>query len=98
MQKPSDNWKKLRRATLERARRNAVEPLEPLYTVLLVASALYLIGFLRLSFGGQPHDFTLISGAAIFAVALSGILVPILSGSVITLRLADRQLNKLIEE
>lgn len=98
MQKQSDHWKKLRRAALQRARRNIVEPLEPLHTVLLVASALYLIGFLRLTFVGEPNDFTLMSGAAIFAVALSGLLLPVLTGSVITLQFAERRFAKLIEE
>ncbi len=98
MQKPSDQWKKLRRATLERARRNVIDPLEPLHTVLLAASALYLIGFFRLSFTGQPYEFTWISGAAIFVVALSGLLVPILTGSVLTLQFIHRKLETLASE
>jgi hypothetical protein len=98
MQKPSDQWKKLRRAALDRARRNIVEPLEPIHTTLLVASAIYLIGYLRLTFAVQPPEFTWFSGAFIFAVALSGLLVPFLTGSVITLQFAERRFTKLIEE
>ncbi|WP_300058492.1 hypothetical protein [uncultured Roseobacter sp.] len=98
MQKPSDQWKKLRRAALERARRSIVEPLNTLYMGLLAASAVYLIGFLRLTFAGQPDGFTLISGAAILTFGLSGLLLPILTGSVITLQFAERRFAKLIEE
>ena len=47
MQIPSDQWKKLRRAALERARRKMIEPLEVVHLALLGASALYLVGFLR---------------------------------------------------
>ena len=96
MQKPSDQWKKLRRVTLERTRRNIVEPLEPLHLVLLATSALYLIGFLRLTFAGQPYDFTWISGAGILTMALSGVLVPILTGSVLTLHFTSRRLDRLM--
>ncbi|WP_299374918.1 hypothetical protein [uncultured Tateyamaria sp.] len=96
MQKPSDQWKKLRQATLERARRNIVETLEPLHAILLAASALYLIGFLRLTFASQPQDFTWITGAGVLAIALSGFLLPILTGSVLTLHFTSRRLDRLM--
>ncbi|UWR22623.1 hypothetical protein [Sulfitobacter sp. S190] len=96
MKKPSNKWKKLRRAALERARRNIVEPLEPLHMVLLATNALYLIGFLRLTFAGQPYDFTWISGAGILAMAFFGLLVPILTGSVLTLHFASRRFDRLM--
>ena len=95
MQPPSDNWKKLRRASLERARRNMIEPLEAVYAALLVVSALYLVGFLSLTFASQPGEYTLLAGAYISIVAVAGVLVPILTGSALTLRFADRRWRNL---
>ncbi|WP_299502481.1 hypothetical protein [uncultured Roseobacter sp.] len=96
MQKPSDHWKKLRRAALERARRNMIEPLEVVPLALLGASALYLVGFLRLNLFGQNGEFSLASGAFVLLAAAAGLLVPVLTGSVLTLRFADRRLARLI--
>ena len=96
MQKPSDQWKKLRRAALERARRNMIEPLEFVHLALLGASVLYLAGFLRLNLFGQTGEFSLASGAFILLAAAAGLLVPVLTGSVLTLRFADRRLARLI--
>ena len=42
MQKPSDQWKKLRQATLERAYRKLAQPLEPVLLLLLICSSVYL--------------------------------------------------------
>lgn len=98
MQKPSDQWKKLRRAALERARRNMIEPLEAVHLALLGASALYLAGFLRLNLFGQNGEFSLVSGAFILLVAAAGLIVPVLTGSALTLHFADRRLGKLLRE
>lgn len=98
MQKPSDQWKKLRRAALERARRNMIEPLEVVHLALLGASALYLAGFLRLNLFVQNGEFSLASGAFILLAAAAGLLVPVLTGSALTLHLADRRLGNLLRE
>ena len=98
MQRPSDNWNKLRKASLERARRNMIEPLEPVYLASLGANALYLVGFLNLSFADQPSEYTLLSGAFISIVALAGVLVPFLTGSALTLRLADQRWRNLFHD
>jgi hypothetical protein len=95
MQKPSDNWKKLRSASLELARRKIIEPLEAVYVALLGASALYLVGFLYLTFASQPGEYELFAGVFISIVAIAGVLVPILTGSALTLRLADRRWRNL---
>jgi len=98
MQRPSEIWNKLRKASLERARRNLIEPLEPVYLALLGASALYLAGFLNLTFAGQPSEYTLFSGACISIVALAGVLVPFLTGSALTLRLTDQRWRNLFDD
>jgi len=98
MQKPSDNWKKVRRAALERARRNMIGPLEVIHLALLGASALYLAGFLRFNLFGQTGDFSLASGAFVLLVAVAGLLVPVLTGSALTLHFTDRRLGKLLRE
>jgi len=98
MQKPSDQWKKLRRAALERARRKMIEPLEVVHAALLGTSALYLAGFLRLSFFSQSNEYNLIAGALVLAVAVSGLLVPVLTGSALTLHFAEKRLERLLDE
>lgn len=98
MQKPSENWKRLRRSALERARRNTIKPLEPLCKVYIGASALFLVGFLRFRFMDQPTEFIWFEGASIIAVAIAGALIPILFGSVLTLHFADRKLERLLSE
>ena len=98
MQKPSDQWKKLRRAALERARHNMIEPLGVVHLALLGASALCLAGFLRLSLFVQNGEFSLASGAFILLAAAAGLLVPVLTGSALTLHFTDRRLGKLLRE
>ena len=98
MQKPSENWKRLRRSALERARRNTIEPLEPLCKVYMGASALFLVGFVRFRFMDQPAEFTWFAGAFVIAVTIAGALLPILLSSMLTLHFADRKLERLISE
>ena len=98
MQRPSEKWKKLRSAALERARRNVIEPLEVVHLALVGASALYLAGFLRLNVFGQTGEFSMASGAFILLAAAGGLLVPVLTGSALTLHFADRRLGKLLRE
>ncbi len=97
MQKPSDQWKKLRRAALERARRKMIEPLQVVHLALLGASTLYLAGFLRLNYLSQSNEYNFVAGAFVLAVAVSGFLVPVLTGSALTLHLADKRLGRLLD-
>ena len=98
MQKPSDSWKRIRRAALERGRRAAIDPLSPLYDVYLGVSALYLAGFLHFSFFANGTDFSWFTACLIVGVAVAGALVPLLTGSVLTLHFASKKLERLIAE
>ncbi len=98
MQKPSDNWKRIRRAALERAQRTTIDPLSPLYTIHLGVCAVYLAGFLHFSYISNGADFSLFSAVLLIVVAISGSLVPLITGSVITLHFTSLRLQKLINE
>ncbi len=95
MQEPSENWKKLRRASLERARRLAVEPLEALFTIHVAVCLYYVVGCLCLQFFDQGPTFSALEAVQLLSVAAAGILVPVLTGSVLTLHFADRRLRRL---
>lgn len=98
MQKPSKNWKRIRRAALERGQRTAINPLSPLYDVYLGVSALYLAGFLHFNFFDYSIEFTWFKACLIICVAVAGALVPVLTGSVLTLHFASKRLERLIAE
>jgi len=98
MQKPSENWKRIRRAALERGQRTAIDPLSPLYDVYLGVSALYLAGFLHLNFFDYSTEFTWFKACLLICVAVAGTLVPLLTGSVLTLHFASKKLDRLIAE
>jgi len=98
MQEPSKKWKLIRRAALEHAFRKFEKPLEPLLIFLLICSSIYLSGFIGLAIGEQIQAFNLLSGFAVSAVAISGLLVPFVLVSAITLFLATRNLRNLLEE
>ncbi len=97
MQEPSNNWKRIRRAALERARRSAIDPLSPIYIVYLGVSALYLAGFSYFYFFDQSTEFSLLTACLIICVAVSGTLVPVLTGSVLTLRFTSQRLTRLAD-
>ncbi|WP_324752718.1 hypothetical protein [Roseovarius sp. Pro17] len=98
MQKPSENWKRIRRATLGRAKRTAIEPLSPLYDVYSGVCALYLAGFLYFNFFANDTEFSWFTACLIICVAVAGALVPVLTGSVLTLHFASKKLERLIAE
>jgi hypothetical protein len=98
MKKASENWKRTRRAALERAQRNTIDPLSPLYDIYLGVSALYLAGFLHLKFFDHGTDFNWFTACIIISVAVAGALVPVLTGSVLTLHFASKKLERLIAE
>lgn len=80
---------------LERARRETIEPLAPLYWAFLGASIVYLTGFLVLKTSGRPDVFSALEGVSVLAVAVAGSILPILAGSVLTLFFAERRFNRL---
>jgi hypothetical protein len=98
MKNASENWKLTRRAALERAQRTTVDPLSPLYNIYLGVSALYLAGFLHLNFFDYGTDFSWFKACLIISVAVAGALVPVLTGSVLTLHFASKKLERLISE
>lgn len=98
MKKPSDQWKKLRRASLERAYRKLARPLEPVFLLLIICGSVYLSGFTSLFLGGQLQAFNWITGLAVSAVAIAGLLLPFILTSAITLLFVTRSLKSLVEE
>ncbi len=98
MRPPSKSWLKVRHATLERACDAAIKPLKPLYGVHLGACAIYLIGFAYLFSSDIPPEPTTITLTMLLVVAASGVLVPILTASVLTLHFANQKLRKLLND
>ena len=98
MQSPSDNWKRIRRAALERAQRNVIDPLSPLYDLYLGVCAVYLAGFLHFKFFANGTDFSLFTACLVICVGVAGALVPVLTGSILTLHFASKRLERLIAE
>jgi len=98
MKKPSENWKRIRRAALERAQRTAIDPLSPLYDLYLGVCAVYLAGFLHFNFFDYSTEFTWFKACIIICVAVAGALVPLLTGSVLTLHFASKKLERLGSE
>jgi len=98
MQQPSENWKLIRRAALERAQRTAIDPLSPLYEVYLGVSTLYLAGFIHFNFFDRSTDFSWFTACLIMCVAVAGILVPLLTGAVLTLHFTTSRMQKMISE
>ena len=98
MQPPSDNWKRIRRAALERAQRTAFDSLSSLYEIYVGVCALYLAGFVHFNFFDYGAEFSWFAASLIVCVALAGALVPVLTGSVLTLHFANKKLERLIAE
>lgn len=98
MQKPSENWKRIRRAALERAQRTAIDPLSPLYDLYVGVCAVYLAGFLHFNLFERGTDFSWFTACVVVCVAVAGALVPVLTGSILTLHLTSKKLERLIDE
>lgn len=98
MKKASENWKRTRRAALERAHRTTIDPLSPLYNIYMGVTALYLAGFLHFNFFDYSTEITLFKACLIICVAVAGALVPVLTGSILTLHFASKKLERLIAE
>lgn len=98
MQQPSENWKRIRGAALERAQRTAITPLTPLYTIYASVCVCYFVGFLRFQFFDIFAGPDWITAMQLFVVVISGALVPVLTGSVLTLHVTKLRLDRLVEE
>jgi len=98
MQPPSDNWKRIRRAALERAQRTAIDPLSPLYDLYSGVCAVYLAGFLYFNFMAHSAELNLFTAALLIAAAVSAVLMPLLTGSVITLHFVGQRMERLMDE
>lgn len=98
MQKPSDSWKRIRGATLDRIERSVIRPLEPLYLIYVGVCLCYLVGFMKFHFFGPNGDITLTAAIYLSLVAICGALVPILTGSVLVLHFASRRYERLVAE
>lgn len=98
MKRPTKKWKCIRSAVLARAQRTAIEPFEPLFTIYAAVCIYYVVGALRFQFFDHAAAFTLIETVQLLTVAVAGVLVPILTGSVITLHITGRRLQKLADE
>lgn len=95
MEKPSKEWKCMRLAVLERTRRTAIEPLEALFSVHAVVCVYYVVGCLYFQLVDHSATFTMIEAIQLLTVAFAGLLVPILTGSVLTLHFASQKLLRL---
>ena len=95
MNKASKRWNMLRHSVLERTRREVIEPLDPLYPILLGTSVFYLIGLGRLSLAQQTAEYSVLATTLIFVIAAAGFALPFLTGAVPTLCAADRKLERL---
>lgn len=98
MKGPSKKWKSIRRAVLERAQRSAIRPLETLFTIHAAVCVYYVVGCLCLKYFDYTANFTLIEAAQVLTVAISGFLVPVLTGSVVTLHLTSRRLKEMAND
>lgn len=98
MDKPSKSWLDTRRAVLDRAQRTVVEPLELLQKIYAVVCICYLVGFLRFQFFETGSDFTPITIVLLLVAGACGVLVPILTGSVLAMHFTCLKLNKVANE
>lgn len=98
MKKPTRKWHCGRIAVLDRAKRAVIEPLEILYTIHFAVCVYYLVGFLQFKFIRDVGTLTTVEGAQLLSVSAAGILVPILTGAVMTLRIASGRLQHLTNE
>ena len=95
MNKASKRWNMLRHSVLEHTLREVIEPFGPLYLIFLGTSVFYLIGLGRLSLAQQSAEYSVSAAIMIFAIATAVRALPFLTGAVLTLRAADRKLERL---
>jgi hypothetical protein len=98
MQKPTDNWKRTRRAALERVQRTVFDPFSPIFGCYLGACVLYLVAFLHFSVFDHGIGLNYFTASLAICAVIAGALVPVLSGSVAVLYYANKKLDRLICE
>lgn len=99
METPSKNWHLLKRATLERAQRTAIDPLQPLYALFAILTAIYVGGVGRFTFFSvQDAAFSWFDAVQVVSTALSGVLLPILAGSLVVLCFISKKIEQLVRE
>lgn len=98
MNKPSKQWQQIRRATLERARRQVIDPMQPLTTLFVATVLLYSAGFVRLNILAKTgQNYTWLDALQILGTAVSSLLLLILSGAVMTLGFMSMRLAKVAQ-
>ena len=98
MNKPSKQWQQIRRATLDRARRQVIDPMQPITTLFVATVLLYSAGFVRLNTLAETgQNYTWLDALQILGTAVSGLLVLILSGAVLTLGFISMRLEKVTQ-
>jgi len=96
MQKPSDQWIKCRRATLERVVLSTIDPIRPLNTLFTTLCVIYLIGFARFSlFPVQSDAYSWIEAGQVVSTAISALMIPLFGGAVLLLAFIDKRIEKL---
>lgn len=99
MNKASKNWRPTKRAILERAQRTAIDPLQPLYSLFAVLTAVYLGGVGRFTFFSvRDGAYSWFDIVQVVSTALSGLLLPVLAGSVVVLCFISKKIEQLVCE
>ena len=99
MNEPSKQWQQIRRATLDRARRQVIDPMQPLITLFVATVLLYSAGFVRLNMLAETgQNYTWLDALQILGTAVSGLLLLILSGAVMTLGFVSTRLGVVARE
>ena len=98
MNKPSKQWQQNRRATLDRARRQVIGPMQPITPLFVATVLLYSAGFVRLNILAETgQNYTWLDALQILGTAGSGLLLLILSGAVMTLGFMSKRLAKVAQ-
>ena len=98
MNKPSKQWQQIRRATLDRVRRQVITPIQPLTTLFVATVLLYSAGIVHLNILVETgQNYTWLDALQILGTAVSGLLLLILSGAVITLGFISMRLAKVAQ-
>ena len=95
MNKPSKQWQQVKHATLDRVRRQVIDSMHPITTLFVATFLLYSAGFVRLNILAKTDQtYTWIDALQILGTAVSGLLLLILSGAVMTLGFVSMRLEK----
>ena len=98
MNEPSKQWQQTRHATLDRTRRQVIDPMQPVTTLFVATVLLYIAGFVRLNMLAETgQNYTWLDALQILGTAVSGLLLLILSGAVMTLGFMSMKLEKVAQ-